>query len=151
MPIFTKPPNIRIHYVEISCTEFYPNRAKIVEILAKFHSRLQEKYSLLYIHFHETHQWPKILSENLTENGAQIWKVGYKIFHAPKYNTTVTEPTFTKLKIFLHFFNKLYTEFHENLTNSLVVDRPTTKKKSYKEISYIYVKDAKSPSCAWVW
>jgi hypothetical protein len=120
--IFTKLPNNIIGYAEISCTEFYLNRVKVVEILAKFHSRLLEKYSLHYIHFFKTHQWPKTLRENLTEIGIQIWKVGREFFYVPMCNTSVTEPTFT----FLHFLWKnLIPKFHENLTNSLIVDRPT--------------------------
>jgi hypothetical protein len=56
MPIFMIPPKPRTHYVEISYTEFYPKGVKIVEILAKFHARLPEKYSLRYNHFHKTRQ-----------------------------------------------------------------------------------------------
>jgi len=122
-PIFMILPNTRTHYVEISCTEFYPNRVKMAEKLAKFHSPPPEKYSLRYNHFYNTHQWSKILRENLTEISAQFWKVGYKFFYAPRYNTTLTELTFTKPSTF--FLYKPYTEFHENLTNSLIVDRPT--------------------------
>jgi hypothetical protein len=48
--------------------------------------------------------------------------VGYKFFYAPKYKTTLTELTLTKLSTF--FVYKPNAEFHENLTNSLVVDRP---------------------------
>lgn len=114
MPIFMIPPNTWTHYVEISYTEFYPNRVKIVEILAKFHSRLPEKHSLRYNHFHKTHQWSKILYENLTEIGAQILKAGDTFFYVPQYNATVTELTFTKISTF--FVHKPYTEFHENLT-----------------------------------
>ena len=100
MLIFMTPPNTRTQYVEISCTEFYPNRVKIVEILAKFHARLPEKYSLRYNHFHKTQQRSKILRENLTETSAQIWKVRYEFFYAPKYNTTLNVITFTKLSTF---------------------------------------------------
>jgi len=115
MPIFVIRPNTWTHYVDISYTEFYPNRVKTVEILAKFNSRLPEKHSLRYNHFRKTHQWSKILCKNLTEIGAQILKAGYTFFYAPKYNKTVTELTFTKLSTFF-FVYKPYTEFHENLT-----------------------------------
>jgi hypothetical protein len=123
MPIFMIPPNTWTHYVEISYTEFYPNRIKIVEILVKFHSRLPENTAFGTTTFtkliNDQRYYVKILPKSVHKFGRQ----GKNSFMPLR---TIQLSLSWLSQNFLHFFT--YTEFHENLTNSFVVDRSTRSK-----------------------
>jgi len=89
--------------MDISNTEWCPDRIKVHEVRVKFHLRPQVKYGSPYTQFHETHKSSRHSVElyytGFHQNRPKKYEnYGWKCMYAPKQSMTVNEPIVQEYK-----------------------------------------------------
>jgi hypothetical protein len=104
IPIF---PKLIINiFLDISFTDYYPNRTKTYKIVQHFTYTIS-MYGFLCTEIHETHSHSTAVCVDLlfTHIGEEIYgKYRYKFILALKKSMTLTEVTFTTLFLTAHIF-----------------------------------------------